>query len=156
MTKTKNYNIEFLRFIATLGVVFVHVGICWISYYGKNASNCQKTLSSIVQHSCFWAVPVFMMITGTLMMHKESIGYRKALHYFIRIGILVAIFGTAFAWMELFFKSHQFNLNLITNGFLMMLEGKSWKHLWYLYMLLGVYLILPVLNKIHRLPPLHY
>ncbi len=29
MTKHKDYNLEFLRFIATLGVIFLHVGYSW-------------------------------------------------------------------------------------------------------------------------------
>lgn len=33
-----------------------------------------------------------------------------------------------------------------------MLEGNTWKHLWYLYMLLGIYLVLPVLNGMNKMP----
>lgn len=33
-----------------------------------------------------------------------------------------------------------------------MLKGDTWKHLWYLYMLLGIYLVLPVLNSMNKLP----
>ena len=32
-----------------------------------------------------------------------------------------------------------------------MLTGCTWKHLWYLYMLLGIYLVLPILNSLNNL-----
>lgn len=35
-------------------------------------------------------------------------------------------------------------------GILNMLTGCTWKHLWYLYMLLGIYLVLPILNSLNN------
>ncbi len=153
MTRHKDYNLEFLRFIATIGVIFVHVGICWISANNDTATPLQRFTFSAVQHSTNWAVPVFMMITGALLMSKESITYKKAMKYFVRMGLLLILFGTVFAWMELFFTTHSFSVAMIGQGFVNMFVGETWKHLWYLYMLLGIYLILPALNRLSQLPP---
>lgn len=150
MEKQKDYNIEFLRFIATVGVIFVHVGVCWISAFGNRASCFQRFEFATVQHSMFWAVPVFMMITGSLMMQKPKISYQKAFGYFKRMAVLLVLFGTVFAWMELFFKFHTVNAEIIGGGILNMLTGCTWKHLWYLYMLLGIYLVLPILNSLNN------
>ena len=35
-------------------------------------------------------------------------------------------------------------------GICNMLKGCTWKHLWYLYMLLGIYLVLPILNSLNN------
>ncbi len=153
MTKHKDYNLEFLRFIATLGVIFLHVGICWISAFNDSATPMQSFTFSAVQHSMNWAVPVFMMITGALMMSKESITYKQAMKYFVRMALLLVMFGTVFAWMELVFTTHRFSIAMIGHGLVNMFAGETWKHLWYLYMLLGIYLILPALNKLKQLPP---
>lgn len=152
MVVKKDNNIEFLRFIATVGVVFVHIGICWISSFGKTASPLQNFQFSTIQHCMFWAVPVFMMITGSLMMQKKEITYRTAFKYFKRIAVLLILFGTVFSWMELYFKDHEISSTLIWGGILNVLEGNTWKHLWYLYMLLGIYLVLPVLNGMNKMP----
>ena len=108
----------------------------------------QNMIFSTVQHSMFWAVPVFMMITGRLMMCKIKIDYVKAFGYFKRIGLLLVLFGSVFAWMELFFTTRQLNMNILIDGINNMLTGNTWKHLWYLYVLLGIYLILPALNEL--------
>lgn len=152
MVVKKDNNIEFLRFIATVGVVFVHIGICWISFFGKTASPLQNFQFSTIQHCMFWAVPVFMMITGSLMMQKKEITYRTSFKYFKRIAVLLILFGTVFSWMELYFSAHEISLKLIWGGILNVLKGNTWKHLWYLYMLLGIYLVLPVLNGMNKMP----
>ena len=152
MEKKKNYNIEFLRFIATVGVIFVHVGICWISYYGNTASDIQNLTFSIVQHSCFWAVPVFMMITGSLMMNKTVLTYKNAFKYFKRIAILLVLFGTVFSCMELYFKTGNLESSIFIEGIINMFTGNTWEHLWYLYMLLGIYLLLPALYLLKLTP----
>lgn len=152
MVVKKDNNIEFLRFIATVGVVFVHIGICWISSFGKTASPLQNFQFSTIQHCMFWAVPVFMMITGSLMMQKKEITYRTSFKYFKRIAVLLILFGTVFSWMELYFSAHEISSKLIWGGILNVLEGNTWKHLWYLYMLLGIYLVLPVLNGMNKMP----
>ena len=152
MVAQKDNNIEFLRFIATVGVVFVHIGICWISSFGKTASPLQNFQFSTIQHCMFWAVPVFMMITGSLMMQKKEITYRMAFKYFKRIAVLLILFGTVFSWMELYFNVHEISSKLIWGGVLNVLKGNTWKHLWYLYMLLGIYLVLPVLNGMNKMP----
>ena len=117
MEKLKDYNIEFLRFIATVGVIFVHVGICWISAFGNKASSFQCFEFATVQHSMFWAVPVFMMITGSLMMQKPKISYQKAFGYFKRMAVLLVLFGTIFACMELYFKFHTINAEIMWGAF---------------------------------------
>lgn len=152
MVVQKDNNIEFLRFIATVGVVFVHIGICWISAFGKTASALQNFQFSVIQHCMFWAVPVFMMITGSLMMQKKDISYCKSFKYFKRMAILLVLFGTIFSWMELYFGTHTISPKLIGGGIVNMLKGDTWKHLWYLYMLLGIYLVLPVLNGMNKMP----
>lgn len=155
MKRQTNYNLEFLRFIATIGVVFVHVGVCWIAAYGKSASSLANYIFSTIQHCMMWAVPVFMMITGCLMMRKEELSYRTAFRYFKRIGLLVVMFGTAFAWLELVFINHSISPDIIWKGIINMLQGETWEHLWYLYMLLGIYLILPLLHAYKRITPPH-
>lgn len=142
----KNSSIEIIRLLATFGVVFDHVGVCWIHYYEQTATIVDKIVYYSLVACCHWPVPVFMAITGALLLSKEKIGYVQVGKYFKKIAVLVIVFGTIFAWMELYFNTHQLNEDLFWQGFLNMLAGKSWKHLWYLYMLLGVYLVLPIIS----------
>ena len=123
-----------------------HVGVCWISAYGDTANANGLVLFKTINGLAFWPVPCFMMITGFLLLSRQPIDYNKAFCYFKRIAILLALFGTLFASMELFFKTKSLTLDLFVNSFVDMIQGKTWNHLWYLYMLLGIYLILPIFS----------
>lgn len=146
MSKEKNVGVEFIRLCATIGVIMNHVGVCWISAYGDTANANGLVLFKTINGLAFWPVPCFMMITGFLLLSRQPIDYNKAFCYFKRIAILLALFGTLFASMELFFKTKSLTLDLFVNSFVDMIQGKTWNHLWYLYMLLGIYLILPIFS----------
>jgi len=150
----KNSSIEMLRLLATLGVVFDHIGVCWIHYFDAEASMTDKIVYYSLVACCHWPVPVFMAITGALLLSKKEMTYAMVWKYFKRIALLVFVFGTAFACMELYFNTRTLGLDLLGQAVLNMLTGNSWKHLWYLYMLLGVYLLLPMIFVCKKvLPP---
>ena len=153
MSKEKNVGVEFIRLCATIGVIMNHVGVCWISAYGDTANANGLVLFKTINGLAFWPVPCFMMITGFLLLSRQPIDYNKAFCYFKRIAILLALFGTLFASMELFFKTKSLTLDLFVNSFVDMIQGKTWNHLWYLYMLLGIYLILPIFSWKNTCPP---
>ena len=48
--------------------------------------------------------------------------------------------------MEIVYNQHSFNVSQIWIAFLNMIQNESWGHLWYLYMLAGLYLVTPILK----------
>ena len=97
-------------------------------------------------------VPVFLMISGALLLNPEKqISVRKILtHYVRRILLALLVFGTVFAVIELYVTEKNFSLEIIGRGFLNTLSGKSWAHMWYLYELAGLYLATPLLRAVIR------
>ena len=92
----------------------------------------------------YWAVPVFLMITGALLLNPEKdITYKKCFLYARRILLALVLFGTTFA-LVMMVGSHQ-PIN-IGQALLQVFEDKSFAHLWYLYILIGLYLTLPVIK----------
>ena len=65
----------------------------------------------------------------------------------IRMSVVLILFGSAFAFMEQIFERKTIELVMLPNSVLMTLQQKSWSHLWYLYVLIGIYLILIPLKK---------
>ena len=92
-----------------------------------------------------WHVPVFITITGMLMLQPERrltprLCVRK---YAARLVLAIFLFGVPFSFLELFFFERTVSLALIWKAFVNTLNGESWGHLWYLYTMVGVYLFLP-------------
>lgn len=96
-----------------------------------------------------WSVPIFFMITGALLLKKErNITTKICMRCYVkRILLALFIFGVPFSWMEIFIDTQKISFqNIFLGFFLSILIGKSWGHLWYLYILIGIYLILPVIK----------
>ena len=94
-----------------------------------------------------WAVPVFLMISGNLLLHSNTLNFIKVKNMAIRMGTVLIIFGSAFAFLEQVFESKAIKIVMIPNSVLMTLEQRSWSHLWYLYVLIAIYVILIPLKK---------
>lgn len=94
-----------------------------------------------------WAVPCFFMITGALLLNKEKdVDVKQSLVYSRRIVLAIVIFGTIYSLIEQIITNSSFSIQFIVNALWSAICNKSWGHLWYLYVCLGIYLAIPVLK----------
>lgn len=139
--------IEHLRVFAMLSVVLIHSCITAITDFPESS---YKTLAGVgyyaVRNFCHFAVPVFFMITGTLLLNpNKEIPLKKLINkYILRYLIVILVFGWGFSFMEEIFKNKSFSSVAMATSFINMLQGKTWNHMWYLYTLVGLMLLLPI------------
>ena len=150
MMKEKIVYLEFLRVICAVVVVLDHICIAGIHIFGRNATLFEKFFYNGIQHWSHFAVPVFLMISGYLLLDsRREIGYKKAItKYAWRMVAVLLTVGTVFAWMEIFFSTKSFAPSGLLIALWNTVQGDTWKHLWYLYTLVGLYLVLPVIKPI--------
>lgn len=151
---SKNINIEFLRVIGCMAVVLIHT-------FGYNITklfigNAIFQLNFLAFFKIF--IPIFILITGYTFNKDVNIKklwikniYRIIIPVFI-ISILLEIFNPFFEGkMSLLknLKSLNFSFNTLYKIFIStpILERHSY-HLWYLYELLKLYLLYPILKVI--------
>jgi surface polysaccharide O-acyltransferase-like enzyme len=138
-----------LRILCALAVVGNHIAITQPNNYGLDQLG---TFNYTVLTSAWtlvqWPVPVFLMISGNLLLNSKSIHLLKIKKYLFRMITVLLIFGPVYAFFELFFSNHTVTIDMIPTAFLYTLEEKSWGHLWYIYVLIGIYLFLIPLKKI--------
>ena len=103
---------------------------------------------NILHRLCMWAVPVFFMITGALLLNpKKKITYKQCVKkYCGRMLICLFLFGGVFALMKIVMEAGTFRPVMIAQAIGYVFTGESFDHLWYLYALIGIYLILPILK----------
>lgn len=98
-----------------------------------------------------WAVPVFFMVTGALLLDPQKHMRNKYVwHYAQRIVFVLGTFGLAFAAIELYVDGVPVGWGLVVQAVFNVLTANSWDHLWYLYALLDIYLLLPALRSLVR------
>lgn len=142
-------DISLLRISATLAVIFLHTCNTLTSDFNRyNLSTSQTHFFTACHNIMNWGVPSFIMITGILMLKKDRELTIKAVlfKYCKRILIALFLFGTPFSMMEMIMTEKTLRVGMIWEGLLNVINGKSWGHLWYLYMLLGLYLTIPLLK----------
>lgn len=137
--------IEYNRAFATIAVIFLHIASSLIDNGTVLEIGITKFIFlDICQLLQRWAVPCFFMITGALLLNPDKkVDIKK---YIFRISIVLILFATFYSFLELLFEYKTINLKIIAMSILNALQNKSWGHLWYLYTLIGLYLITPVLR----------
>ncbi|MBQ6402415.1 MAG: acyltransferase [Oscillospiraceae bacterium] len=144
--------LDILRWMATAAVVVCHT----LTALGRNPDTYGLTQHTAVVYMALsrltdWAVPVFLMISGVLYFSPDrDLSYRRVLfRYERRILLALLIFGYPMCLAERFLADR----TLAHAGTLLLqsaedlLTGTCWDHMWYLYMLAGLLLILPPLKR---------
>ena len=146
MAVKRNTSIDFLRCLAAVAVVVYHV-------LGSSANNDPQALPqmqqviSAISDTLLWHVPVFFMMTGYLWLREgKACTLQKMLPNIRRFVLVLVTIGFAYAVMERFFVTRRISGSLIIGGISDVLTGRLWDHMWYVYAIIGIYLILPILK----------
>ena len=137
-----------LRVIATISVVLLHVAAPLLYRYSNfDASNwlTANFYDSLVR----FCVPVFVMITGALLLKKD---YRLADYLKKRVARIIYPF---LFWISIY-SVHA--LIILKNGFQQPLLAiltisdskfgyKTTYHFWYIYMIIGIYFLIPLISR---------
>ena len=143
--------VDLIRTIAIVGVILLHAANDLTSQQMNSFEIFRWGTVTIYQTLGRTGVPLFVMLTGALLLQPskldESIGvfFKKR---FARIAIPFLFWGAVFfAWD--FLVDHQINSQSITSTTIIqgILNGPYF-HFWYLYMLMGLYLLTPILRII--------
>lgn len=146
----KKSDISLLRIAATLAVVFLHTNNTLSNNLSQFSLTENQTVFFTVNNVLMnWAVPVFLMITGALLLDSnrkitENICIKK---YAKRIVLALFVFGVPFSILEILLNTKTIRIETLFEAILNVINGNSWSHLWYLYSLIGLYLILPILKS---------
>lgn len=147
----RKYYMEYLRVIAMFAVVAIHICITALSDF-DNYSQLDAVLYASVRNVFHFAVPIFFMISGALILPPvKELPLKKLLgRYLLKYGLAIVVFGWVFATIERYFVSKKLSIDLFTGSFMDMLIGKSWDHMWYMYALFGTMLVVPILRLITK------
>lgn len=142
----RKFSIDLLRIISCLAVIGVHVVSGPMTNYSGALDTRLVTILEKVHVLLNWAVPVFFMITGYCILNKQEYTYRHCFKHVRKFVLILATVGFVFALLEEVFNVRTFNVSVIAAAVRNVISGNLWDHMWYLYAIIGVYLVLPVLH----------
>lgn len=137
-----------LRVAATCAVVLLHTMTGVMDTTDMSLFSLENKVFLVALDFVCWCVPVFVLISGYLFLNPaRKITMRDMLaKYCRRVALALFLFGVPYACLEQAALEHTFKTGMLGKGFLMVLQGKSWSHMWYLYQILLLYLITPVVK----------
>lgn len=135
--RRRETELDILRFLALLCVISLHVNSSvWSEMEVLTSDWLAATLLRFT-----WAVPVFVMISGRFLLDPErTVNYGK---YVGKIASAFAFWSLAY---QIYYLTQRWPLADGKGFFAGLLTGAY--HMWYLWMLLGLYAVTPLLRKI--------
>jgi surface polysaccharide O-acyltransferase-like enzyme len=127
----------------------IHVFSPINSFFSNSLGKTESYICVVLNNLWQWCVPIFVMITGVLFLNPEKeITLEKMLKkYVLRIVLAIILFGIPYCFMEIIFDANMaFNIGQVGFAALNAIQGKSWDHMWYLYMIAGLYLCIPLIK----------
>ena len=147
--------LDVLRVLATCAVVLMHVLTGATDVTDASIVPEYRSLLLSVMDLVTWCVPIFLLISGYLFLNPErTLTYPVMIKkYCRRIALAILLFGVPYAASELVVAEKSFRVMMIPEALKMTLTGHTWSHMWYLYLILFLYLITPLLKKVLQILP---
>lgn len=103
-----------------------------------------------VRNSMMWAVPCFVMASGALLLDSNRELSMKKLFgkYMLRMAVSLVAFSFLFSLFDGILINHTSFAAICKDVFNDIFLGTGWIHMWYIYLLIGIYALLPFYKMI--------
>lgn len=136
-----------MKTIAIIMVIALHVGLFQIDFI-KN-----RSISSILQFEfriVFEGVPIFILVNGFLLIHKEKFNLKVHLIKIGKIFILLILWNGIITVISQIIWKQQLSIHsIINNIFTTSSRNKYTGMLWFLENLIVLYLMYPIIKNLH-------
>ncbi len=139
------YWLDFLKILAAIAVVWLHS--TGFVFREANELSASWWVATFINAATRWSVPIFVMASGALYLSVSSGTTSLVTLYRKRFGRLLV---PLVFWTVVYLLVTQLFIRPLTVGEVAELigRGRPFYHLWYLYMLVGLLLITPFVNRV--------
>jgi len=135
--------IDLIRVCAMFFVVFLHSAAPILYKIGKIDFS-YWMIGNIYDSMVRMAVPLFFMVSGVLLLNQKE---EPLLVFFKKRFLKVVIPLIAWSFIYIIFKKYGLHQNVnILKDMIASFNRPEYYHLWFLYTIIGIYLILPILK----------
>jgi len=148
MAKRVTY-FDWLRGAATFAVVILHMLNMMLSTHPVSDFPLAMVVIWTQLQLVFtrWAVPAFFMVSGALLLDPaRDVSWNKVALYVARVAGALLVFCCVYTCVS----ANTITLSAIVTGLGKAFTRGSWDHLWYVYALIGLYLLTPILSAYVR------
>lgn len=138
----KIYHLSNLRALSCFCIVILHT--CLLAVRQFQPSFPLHVASSIIRNLVMWAVPMFVMVSGTLLLDPgHDVTLKKIfLKYIPKMLLALVLCTIAFEFYDVM-TGEVTGVNIALDIIRRILTGDGWLHMWYLYLMVALYVMLP-------------
>ena len=133
---------SYIRILACFCIIILYSLFASNVYFEETITDSELLWTKAMENMLMWAIPSFLMITGVLLLDKDRVLPLKKLFgkYLWRVALALVCFTLIFQILGYYKEGEP----TILAGWLHDLAfGESWAHMWYLYLMIGLYLLMP-------------
>lgn len=132
-----------LRVLAMLSVVMLHCAVLPVGT--ETPGDTRFWVINLLDGGVRWGVPVFVMLSGAFLLDpKKEMNTGQWLSHVGRVALLTVFWGGVYALYAA--RGAHLGLEWLLEGLISLVTGRLYYHLWFLPMLLGLYILLPILR----------
>ena len=148
---SRKNSIDILRIFGALAVVALHTLNAPVNAYQGHLSEMVYFNLKSAEILMGWVVPVFFMITGYCLANKRECTYQYCFTHVRKYVIVLFTIGLFYALLEEVYAARESGLALISapivaRSLLNVVNGNLWDHMWFVYSIIGIYLVMPVIH----------
>ncbi|MDR1058933.1 MAG: acyltransferase family protein [Treponema sp.] len=149
----RNVDIDLLKIFAIFGVIIIHVSSS--KWYTTPVDTFNWQVINFYHTAIRWPIPIFVMISGMFFLRSvnEDIPFKSEMKKItgkvMRLVFALIFWGIAYNTAALagrYLTGKPITLYDII-PFQKIVLGPAWFHLWFLYMLIGLYLLTPIFRR---------
>lgn len=140
MKKTREYAFDILRVLSMVMVIIIHIANVYCRSFGMISTK-SYLISLIFNTICRVSVPIFFMISGTLLLDR-AFNIEKYIKRILKYVILIVVWDVIYLVWEYFY------LGVTYDKLYMLIIDPYRAHLWFLYTILVLYAVQPLLKLI--------
>ncbi len=139
-------NFDAIRLFATVAIVLLHTAANGVNRLVSGSPD--WWLANLIDSACRAGVPLFLMLSGALLLNRTHQSatqfYHNRLQKLALPVLLWSLFYLLWSALKAQIKQQPYGFE---NAADQLLAGAPYFHLWFIYMLAGVYLLLPPLRQ---------
>lgn len=153
--RVREQNYDMLRVISMVCIMLIHIGDDYGVYILEGEPFYYFSLGNICLTLTTFAVPCFLMISGAFILSDSKnrdfkLFYRKSLFH---IGIPTLSVSALYVCYNILKLYYHISIGMDTSDTAVKylgewFRGEPFYHLWYMYMLIGIYLLVPLLVRL--------
>lgn len=135
--------LDYLRVIATVAVMMLHVAAQ--HWYTSDIRSLNWHVFNVYDGATRWCVPVFVMISGALFLPRDVSTKTLYKKYILRLVVAYLVWGVIYSLLNPLLGLADFSL-----GYMLRTVISGAAHMWFLPMIVGLYMCIPLLRPIAR------